>query len=141
MDAIIGQKTRTVKKLRVGFVIGAYPKPDFVQKSARAAWGKFLEDMGKQGWHYTDSPITWQGPQPHIPLKTLPKVAEQMKRNPFEFVQEVPTLETAENWIYFLEAEFWRDLPKAEFLVTSPGEMPVDYPEEIKRRINASADA
>lgn len=136
MDAIIEQKTRTRKTLRVGFVVGAYPKPEFVQKAANGAWGKFQEDMAKQGWHYIDGPVTWKGPQPHIPLKTLPKVSEQAKMNPLSLITEVPPLEEAENWIYFLEADFWRDLPKAEFLVTSPGEMPVNYPDEIQRRLN-----
>lgn len=141
METIIEHKTRTKKSLRVGFVVGAYPKPDFVQKAAQVAWDKFLTDMGKQNWHYLGGEVEWKGPQPHIPLRTLPSVVAQAKMHPSEFITEVPSLEESEKWIYFLEAEFWRDLPRAEFLVTSPGEMPVDYPDEIKRRINASQRA
>lgn len=135
MELLVPKRTKTERTLRVGFVVGAYPSEDHVRKAAHVAWDKFLRDMAKQDWTYMGGEVEFEGPMPHIPLRTLPSVSEQAKRHPSEFIAEVPTLETAEHWIYFLSAKFWRELPWAEFLVTSPGEMPVDYPDEIKRKI------
>lgn len=141
MDAIIEQKTRTKRTLSCLVVVGAFHSPDHLDKAAKVAWGKFTEDMKKQGWHLIDDQVYLDGPRPYVPLRTLPKLSEQMKMHPYEVIQEVPTLETAEKWMYLLKADFWRDLPRAEFLVTSPGEMPVEYPTTVQNAINAVSDS
>ena len=118
--------------LRCRFVIGAFHRPDQLERARNEAADRFVADMAKQGWEWLGRMALVGGPYPMTPIATsVPKAPTLPKRqlgpsslapDPYPslrgIVADMPTIYTAEAWEYEIAGAFVRPLAPIEVLDT-----------------------